>query len=266
MQKISICAPSHNFATKAHINNRKKNLLNSNTFSICPHNMVNFGPLTAEICWQVWGTPANFNGFRFLSASLHDTLVLDVSQTLWRWTEDTTYIWQGGHHVGHWPTFLVLFIFFFSSPNLSGRRCLPYFYAWCGPNANLECRSEMCCEWLTGNAGPKNRDLGTIAQLCRAISSQLRHVSTIIKNLLNSSVSPKCPHNMVNFGLLAAEICWRVWGTPANLNGFRVLAALLHGTLVVDISQTLLHWTEGATYIWQGGHHIGHWPTFLVFA
>ena len=28
------------------------------------------------------------------------------------------------------------------------------------------------------------------------------------------------PHNMVNFGLLAAEIFWRVWGTPANFNGF----------------------------------------------
>jgi len=44
---------------------------------------------------------------------------------------------------------------------------------------------------------------------------------------------------MVNFGLLAAEICWRVWGTPANFNGFRVFAALLHGTLVVDVSQIL---------------------------
>jgi len=27
-----------------------------------------------------------------------------------------------------------------------------------------------------------------------------------------------------------AEICWQVWGTPVNFNGFRVLAALLHGT------------------------------------
>jgi len=43
---------------------------------------------------------------------------------------------------------------------------------------------------------------------------------------------------MVNFGLLAAEIRWRVCGIPANFNGFRVLAALLHGTLVVDVSQT----------------------------
>jgi len=44
---------------------------------------------------------------------------------------------------------------------------------------------------------------------------------------------------MVNFGPLAAEISSLVWGTPANFNGFRILAALLHGTLVVGISQTL---------------------------
>jgi len=48
---------------------------------------------------------------------------------------------------------------------------------------------------------------------------------------------------MVNFGSLAAEICWRVWGTPANFNGFRVLAALLRGILVVGVSQTLRRWT-----------------------
>jgi len=34
---------------------------------------------------------------------------------------------------------------------------------------------------------------------------------------------------MANFGLLVAEIDPVVWGTPANFNGFRVLAALLHG-------------------------------------
>ena len=43
---------------------------------------------------------------------------------------------------------------------------------------------------------------------------------------------------MVNFGLLAVEIGLPVWGTPANFNGFRVLAALLHGTPVVGVSQT----------------------------
>jgi len=69
-------------------------------------------------------------------------------------------------------------------------------------------------------------------------------------------------HNMVNFGSLAAEISPVVWGTPANLTGFRALAALLHSTSVVGVSQTLRHWTEGATYIRQGGHYIVHRPTF----
>jgi len=43
---------------------------------------------------------------------------------------------------------------------------------------------------------------------------------------------------MVNFGLLAAEINPVVWGTPANFNSFRVLAVLLHGSQVVNVSQT----------------------------
>jgi len=59
---------------------------------------------------------------------------------------------------------------------------------------NLECMSEMCCMWLTGNAGPKkspkNCHLGTIAQLRRAISSQLRHVSTIGKKLVKQQHPP----------------------------------------------------------------------------
>jgi len=65
---------------------------------------------------------------------------------------------------------------------------------------------------------------------------------------------------MVNFGSLAAEIGSVVWGTPAYFNGFRVLAALLHGTLVVDVSQTAelnrgrhLYWT-GRPSRWALAH------------
>jgi len=93
------------FATKACIDNRKKNLLNGNVFPTCPYNMVNFTPLTTQIVLLVWGTPVNFNGFRVLAALLHGTLVVGVSHTLRRWTEGATYNWQGDHHVGLWPTF-----------------------------------------------------------------------------------------------------------------------------------------------------------------
>jgi len=62
----------------------EKNLLSSSSSTICPDNMVNFGPLTAEIDLVVWGTPANFNGFGVLVALLHGTLVVGVGQTLRR--------------------------------------------------------------------------------------------------------------------------------------------------------------------------------------
>ena len=49
--------------------------------------------------------------------------------------------------------------------------------------ANLQCMFDMCCTWLAETTGskksPKIRHLGTIAQIRRAISSQVRHVSTI---------------------------------------------------------------------------------------
>ena len=57
--------------------------------------------------------------------------------------------------------------------------------------------------------------------------------------MLSSNISSTCSHNMVSFGPLADEIDPVVWGTPANFNGFRILAALLHGTLVVGVGQTL---------------------------
>jgi len=59
------------FATKGHIDNREKVLLNSDISAVCPQNMVNLGLLAAEIGSSVWGTPANFNGFRVLAALLH---------------------------------------------------------------------------------------------------------------------------------------------------------------------------------------------------
>jgi len=59
------------------------------------------------------------------------------------------------------------------------------------------------------------------------------------KNFLNSNISPTCPHNMVNFGPLVAEISSLVWGSPANFNGFRALATLLQWYRSTEHNQTL---------------------------
>jgi len=79
--------------------------------------------------------------------------------------------------------FLLSYFRAYSQPPQIG--CLPYFHTWCGLSANVECRSEMCYTRLAENTGrkrsPKTRHLGTIAQLCRAVPSQLKDVSTIGK-------------------------------------------------------------------------------------
>jgi len=70
------------FTTKARIDNRKKNLLNSNVSSTCSYNMANFGPLAAEIASLVSGTPAHFNRFRVLALLLQRRRSTEVNQTL----------------------------------------------------------------------------------------------------------------------------------------------------------------------------------------
>jgi len=150
------------FATKAHIDNRKK-LLNSNICSTCPHNMVNFGPLAAEIGSLVWGTPANFKGVCVLASLLQQHRSTEANQTL--------------HDV--WP-----------SPGL------------------------VYCIYIFGGSCPVN-------EFCQVQNS----------------------------------LCVQVLRSP-------ILAAIQHGTRLIGVSQTLWRSTEGATYIRQGGHHVGHCPTF----
>jgi len=119
----------------------------------------------------------------------------------------------------YFTTVVAIFFFlssFFSSPILSSHRLVVYHTSTHDVvlvriyNAGLKSAAPS---WLKIQDTQKLH-LGTIAQLCRAISSQLRHVSTIGKNLLNSNISPTCPHNMVNVGPLTAEISRRVLGTP----------------------------------------------------
>ena len=53
-------------------------------------------------------------------------------------------------------------------------------------------------------------------------------------------------------------------GYPCKFQLVSRLGSVTARHLVVGVSQTLRRLTEGATYIRQGDHHVGHWPTFLV--
>jgi len=115
---------------------------------------------------------------------------------------------------------------------------------------HLRCRSVTsltCCTRLAENTGRKIslkiRHLRTIAQLCWTIGLSSQQSE---KKLLNSNISHTCPHNMVNFGPLVAEIGSLVWGTPANFNGFRVLMV----SLLQRRRSTESHQTSHDLFVW----------------
>ena len=100
----------------------------------------------------------------------------------------------------------------------------------------------------------KNHHLRTIAQCCRIVCLQLRHVSTIRKkNLLNSNISSTCPHNTVNFRPLTAEIDWRVFGAPQQIStvsclGFVTAPKSLNGRQPNSVQCLAVSWA-GTLYI-----------------
>ena len=108
----------------------------------------------------------------------------------------------------------------------------------------------MCCTRLAGNAGHKKIAKNLPSRHRRTtLSGYIFATKACIQNqkksLLNSNTSSTCHHNMANFGPLTAEIGSGVCGTPANFNWFRILAALLNGTLVVGIRAKLCALNSG---------------------
>jgi len=99
----------------------------------------------------------------------------------------------------------------------------------------------MCCTRLAANAGPKKvAKIAIWAPSHNFVGLYLRNYGTywqwekIVKQQY-------LPYTSSQYGELRPTSGWDRFvslGTPGNFNGFRVLAALLHGTLVVGVSQT----------------------------
>ena len=142
---------------------------------------------------------------------------------------------------------------FFSSPVLSRRRLDVYHTSTSGVALVCEFRMQVwnvlhAARWKyrmqkIDKKSPSGRHRTTLSGYTFAT----RHVSTIGKKLVKQQYLLHMFPQYGELGPLAADPV--VWGIPANFTGFRVLAALLHGTPVVGVSQTLRRWTEGATYI-----------------
>ena len=81
----------------------------------------------------------------------------------------------------------------------------------------------------------------------RTISFATKACMDSWKEAYQTGICPTDVLTMLNFGPPAAEIGWRVWGTPANFNGFRVLASLPPRRRSTEANQTLHGvWPSGA--------------------
>ena len=163
------------------------------------------------------------------------------------------------------------------SPNLSGSRVNVYQISTHGVlSANLGCRSEMCYSWLAGNTGSKN---SPSAHHRTNLSGYIFTTKAYIgnrKKVLNSNISYRCRHNMVNYGLLTAEIVGEFVASQQISTGFA--SWLRYCSDVGENGAPFFsfpnctrarfsrfdqqHSTEGGTYIQLGGHHVWHRPTF----
>jgi len=97
------------------------------------------------------------------------------------------------------------------------------------------------------------------ASLCRYCTDVAQQRSTKLCTMFDRLLAwytmytggESCP--LTEFWQVQNSLCVQILRSP-------ILAALLHGTRGVGVSQTLRHSAEGATYIRQGGHHVGIGP------
>ena len=167
-----------------------------------------------------------------------------------------------------WPVVSTIFLLsFLSSPNLSRCRLNVYHTSTHGVDL-CEFRMQVWNVLQAARSRYRTQKFAKnspFAHPCTTVSGHIFATKAGMdnrKNLLNSNISSTCPPQ---YGELRPTNSWDRFvslGHPSNFNGFRVLPALLHGTLVGGVSQALRRLTAGAIYIRQGGHHVGHRPTF----
>ena len=108
---------------KARIDNRKK--LVKQRYVL--HMSSQYGELRPTNGWDPSGSmrhPCKFKRVSRLGTVTARHLVAGVSQTLRRWTEGATCVRQGDHHVGHWPThILVPFRWRLSASTVTSKDC-----------------------------------------------------------------------------------------------------------------------------------------------
>jgi len=132
------------FTTKASIDSRKKLVKQQ----YLPHISSEYGELRPTSSWDLlasMGHPCKFQRVSRLCS------VTARHSSSGRWTEGATYIQQGGHHVEHWPTFLVVFVLSdsrYTQTNSSGQHQYgDVLNCWCWLRVLDRCTWTLPCEY-----------------------------------------------------------------------------------------------------------------------
>ena len=123
----------------------------------------------------------------------------------------------------------------------------------------------MCCTRLAANTGHKKSPSGHHRTTSSAISSQLRHVSTIGKKLVKQQY---LLHMSAQYGELRPTSGWDRSGSlghPCKFQRVSRLGSLTARTLVGGVNQTAALNRERHLYS-AGRPQVGYWPTFLADA
>jgi len=139
-----------------------------------------------------------------------------------------------------------IYLLLFSSPNLSGRRLDVYHTSTHGValvriyNAGLKHAARSSLKIQDAKRRQKSPSGHHRTTLLGYIFATKKHRQSE-KNVKQQYLLHMSPQSGELRPTIPAEIGPVVWGTLANFNGFRVLAALLHDTVVglVGVSQTL---------------------------
>jgi len=141
---------------------------------------------------------------------------------------------------------------------------MPYFYTWCGLSANLECSSEMCYTRLAGSAAPKKspkiRRHTNLSGYFFATKARIDNRKKLVKQQYLLHMSSKYGELRPTNGLDR----FTSLGHPCKFQRVSRLGSVTARHSSSGRQPNFAALNRGATYIRQGGHHVEHWPKFLV--
>ena len=121
--------------------------------------------------------------------------------------------------------------------------------------ARWKCRTQKCHQ-----KSPSGHHRTTLSGYIFATKARIDNRKKLVKQRYVLHMSPQ-------YGELRPTSGWDPSGSlrhPCKVQRVSHLGSVTARHLVVGVSQTLRRWTEGATCVRQGDHHVGHWPTFCV--